>query len=201
MSKEHEALKQIAVKILIDMGFTMEEIKEEYWVSPYSLYSRRDSDLKGFRVDVVGLKPNKKVAIECGKTPGEKIAALKMFFDQVIVLPYFSLNTDKLDLERVIREKNQIISDQNKKITELTEQKISREASIQLLKDIGRDWMELLSRNSASGMFLFYDLTNKSDFEILDILLKEAAILKAKMNEEKVKPTESLPLATLKAIV
>ncbi len=148
MSKEHDALKEVAIKILTDMGYASDEIKQEYWIQPYSPYSRQNQDnsLHGFRVDVVGLRQNKKVAIECGKTLGEKIAALKMFFDEVIVLPYFSLNVDKVDLERVVREKTETILQRDKKIQTLEQELSDRHSLVLAIREITKDWMEMIHR-------------------------------------------------------
>jgi len=186
MSKEHEALKEVAIKILTDMGYTSSEIKEEYWVQPERNYSSKNNSLHGFRVDVVGLKANKKIAIECGKTPGEKIAALKMFFDEVIVLPYFSLNVDKLDLEHVIREKNEIIQNRDNEILELKKEISDRHFFISSIEEVTRAWMEIFYRlGSSHTTFFYYDFANKPDSEIITALTVKLNEIKEKVKQKE----------------
>ena len=201
MLKEHDALKEVAIKILTNMGYTSNEIKQEYWVQPQQNHLGQNNSLHGFRVDVVGIKPDKKIAIECGNTPGEKIAALKMFFDEVIVLPYFSLNVDKLDLERVIREKNEIIQERDKKIQNLEQEVSDRHDLQRTIQEITRAWMEIVHRIASPHTYFFYDFSNKTDTDIMEALTKEVAMLKAKISarEEKERlayqsPTTLLPL-------
>jgi hypothetical protein len=67
----------------------------------------------------VGINQQKKIAVECGFTSGNKIAALQMYFDDVIVLPYFTLSFDKENYERKIRELQkelELLKDENKKL-------------------------------------------------------------------------------------
>ena len=188
MSKEHEALKEIARKILIDMGYLSTEIKEEYWVQPHSAYSGENNSLHGFRVDVVGLKPDKKVAIECGKTPGEKIAALKIFFDEVIILPYFTLNIEKTDLERLVREKNETILKQGNRIKELEQElnQIISERNFfdQKLFTITRDWMEMIHRTIQHGSFFYSCYYNKTDIEVIGELTTQINELKERIQKK-----------------
>jgi len=86
MYKNHEELKKLARRVLKDMGFRKEQIKEEYYFHP----------VKGIRymIDVVGIsqhweKPHLWVAIECGKCKEKKKEDLKKFFDFVIHIPYY----------------------------------------------------------------------------------------------------------------
>lgn len=79
----HDDLKQLAKKQLLQLGFKEEEIHEEYTVKSPEMKSR-------IVVDVVGIKPKHKVAIECGSVQGERLSQLKLFFDEVIVLPYIN---------------------------------------------------------------------------------------------------------------
>lgn len=170
MFKEHEALKEIAIKILSDMGYLPNEIQKEYWVRPYSSFGTENKSLHGCRVDVVGINANKRVAIECGKTSGEKIAALKIFFDEVIVLPYFSLNLEKLDLERVIREKNEAIVERDKTIKQLEGELSDRHFFDRTIQEITRAWMEVVHRSYASHHFLYYDFEYKTDTQVMEEL-------------------------------
>ena len=75
-SQAHSFLKARAKKWLLMSGFS---VKYEYRV-----------ELKGKKmfVDVVGFKGDKSIAIECGRTPPEKIEVLKEFFTEVILFPY-----------------------------------------------------------------------------------------------------------------
>jgi hypothetical protein len=182
MSKDHEALKEVAIQILTNMGYLPNEIQQEYWVQPQQTYGMRNSQnhsLHGFRVDVVGLNADKKVAIECGKTPGEKIAALKMFFDEVIILPYFSLNVEQLDLERTIRKKNEIIVQREQTIKDLEKTISDRQEWERIVESITKDWMELLHRIAQHHAYFFYDMSHKSESDIVEALMKEAISLKA----------------------
>lgn len=74
----HTELKQKARERLIRMGFSPDEIKAEYTVVvPVKL-----------RVDMVGIKPDRKVAIECGYHVAEldRFKLLWKVFDDVIRL-------------------------------------------------------------------------------------------------------------------
>jgi Holliday junction resolvase len=81
-SEEHLQLKDYAKVILQRMGFGQSDIHEEYSVSFEGMKER-------LTVDVVGISNTKKVAIECGTTPSHKTIKLQMYFDEVIILPYF----------------------------------------------------------------------------------------------------------------
>lgn len=135
LSKNHNALKEVARKILEDMGFKTTEIKEEYWVG--------GEGLKSFRVDIVGITNNHRVAIECGTTPGEKIAALKMFFDDVIVLPYFTINNSQEANIRIIREQKEKIDRLENDFKTLKENKKTEEEKTQVIRDLIRDAIEI----------------------------------------------------------
>ena len=78
-SNAHKLLKQQAVCILKEKGFSEKEMFEEY----------RFNDMI---VDYVGIKAGLRVAIECGDLNGtfgdEKIDRLKKDFDVVIHMPY-----------------------------------------------------------------------------------------------------------------
>lgn len=96
-TKEHLELKNMAKTMLVNMGFSLKEIHEEYRVDINTVGSGRS-----FRVDVCGI-PEKKysgrkaVAIECGKTDGEKLVNLNLFFDEVYHLPYGIKKVDDFD--------------------------------------------------------------------------------------------------------
>ena len=77
-TNEHTKLKELAKNMLINMGFKLDEIHEEYRVDINSFTKGRN-----FRVDVCGISNNnrignigKSVAIECGQTSAEKLIPL-----------------------------------------------------------------------------------------------------------------------------
>ena len=79
-SDTHYELKKKAVEILKEKyGFKDSEIRTEYPV----LY-------KGHHliVDVVGVRKDFKVAVECGRAKRERIERLKMLFDEVLHIRY-----------------------------------------------------------------------------------------------------------------
>lgn len=78
-SNEHEDLKREASLWLIKRGFKPKDVHEEYEVSVNN---------RVFRVDVVGINQNHKVAIECGKVDANRLPILRLFFDEVLLLPY-----------------------------------------------------------------------------------------------------------------
>jgi hypothetical protein len=80
---DHDELKQMARKILMDRGFKEAEIFEEYMVKTHEMRT-------GFRVDVAGITDDLKIAVECGAVQGQKVAQLQLFFDEVVLLPYLS---------------------------------------------------------------------------------------------------------------
>lgn len=80
---KHKHLKAIAKQFLKDLGFSNKEIQEEYFVEVEGIRQK-------IRVDVVGIDHERKIAIECGRVPAEKIGWLNLFFDEVIVLPYMN---------------------------------------------------------------------------------------------------------------
>jgi hypothetical protein len=84
-SSEHIAYKKIAIDILKERGFNPREIKEDYDVE-YPV----DGRIK-YTVDVVGVKNNYKVAVECGKTELSKLLNLRKIFNEVLVV-----NTEKV---------------------------------------------------------------------------------------------------------
>lgn len=87
----HRTLKEKAKKILREKGFKDSEIFSEYPV-------KFDEEVK-FRhdVDIAGIKPELKIAIEIGSTPKNRINNLKKFFDQVIHIPKSEYIPEDLD--------------------------------------------------------------------------------------------------------
>lgn len=77
----HNQLKDKARELLRKKGFKNSEIKDEYSVK---LGNKRFQI-----VDIVGIKKDKKIAIECGGI-NKNLDPLRDIFDEVIVLPYVS---------------------------------------------------------------------------------------------------------------
>jgi hypothetical protein len=73
--KHHNELKEKARQQLLDLGFALDEIYSEYKVViPVTL-----------RVDIVGIKPDLKIAIECGDVPPiNKFWLLTKVFNEVL---------------------------------------------------------------------------------------------------------------------
>ena len=159
MTANHTALKEVARKVLANMGYTPDEIKEEYSVGGYDFR-------KSFRVDVVGLKKDKRVAIECGATPGEKIAALKMYFDEVIVLPYFTLNIKKAEYERTVRIQSEEIVRLRERIKQLEAEIRNTDRRESIMSEIFKDCLELFSRIIRETKFY----NNRYDQENIQII-------------------------------
>ena len=102
-ASDHETLKAIGKEILRSKGFADCEIFLEFPVlqagqileravpllSPhYDQLPIKYTVKKGIIADVVGLKDNHSVVIECGNTPSDRLCQLKLFFDEVLYLPY-----------------------------------------------------------------------------------------------------------------
>lgn len=161
MTISHSALKETARQILADKGYLPEQIHEEYEVKVGGYDCK-----KLMRVDVVGINQEKRIAIECGSTPGEKIAALKMFFDEVIVLPYFTINIDKAEYERTIRKQSEEISALTKENSELKAHYEIRLTERNSVITIFEDWMELFARITQETHF-FSHLYDQSDLAVV----------------------------------
>ena len=74
----HRAYKSVAIDILKEKGFEPREIHEEHDVE-YAVNGRVK-----YTVDIVGVKDNYRVAIECGQTELSKLTNLRKMFDEVI---------------------------------------------------------------------------------------------------------------------
>ena len=98
----HDRLKRLARLMLSEKGFSENEIFEEYRISQI----KRD-----LVVDMAGVSEvnHLSVGIECGNTPAEKIPQLKLFFDEVIVLPYLAGLTQS-GIDDIERRLTKIIS-------------------------------------------------------------------------------------------
>jgi hypothetical protein len=112
MTTEHNELKEYAKLFLSKLGFEPNEIFEEFLV-------KFDGMRERLIVDVAGISANRKVAIECGQTPSNKMPKLEMYFDEVILLPYLK---SKISDMFVGDEKNMAltITRQEKEIEKLT---------------------------------------------------------------------------------
>lgn len=74
-SEKHYTLKKVAKQLLLEKGFKEKEIHDEYVYGHY-------------KIDVVALSKDKRVAIECGDTNKAKLMELFFEFDEVYHLPY-----------------------------------------------------------------------------------------------------------------
>jgi len=75
--KKHNGLKEKARQHLLELGFAPDEIHAGYKIEIPIL----------FRVDIVGIKPDLKVAVECGDLHDvDRVRALKKIFNQVITM-------------------------------------------------------------------------------------------------------------------
>ena len=79
-SFSHQKLVDMAVtKLMEKYKFSEDQIKLNYYVK---------DDEGAMLVDVVGIRPSLRVAVECGKARINKIARLKKLFDRVERIPY-----------------------------------------------------------------------------------------------------------------
>ena len=79
--QKHKELKEHARNILLKKGFKKKEIKLEYLV--------KFENNEYMVIDVVGIRPDKTIFIECGNLNQEnKLEILKKFCDELIHLPY-----------------------------------------------------------------------------------------------------------------
>ena len=89
-SREHKDLKEYGRVILMKKGFRTDEIYEEYRLKIKKLDGVTPRRM--FLIDICGISDredfNKSVAIECGNTEPEKLVQVRLFFDEVIHLPY-----------------------------------------------------------------------------------------------------------------
>ncbi len=73
-SQEHKKLKGYATQYLRDNGFKDNEIYEEYKLESSQMTQK-------LYIDIVGIRKDKKVAIECGRTSAKRLSQLSLFFD------------------------------------------------------------------------------------------------------------------------
>ena len=105
----HQDIKAQAESLLKERGFSEDEIQDEYKVR---------IGKKLFIVDVVGLKDEMAIAIECGIVKKNKLIALETYFDEVIHLPYLSEGSPSKikEYEKIIKELKQNISQLQNKV-------------------------------------------------------------------------------------
>jgi len=99
-TEKHKQLKILGRTLLRNRGFDHVDIFEEHKITIGKKY---------FIVDICGIKENKKsVAVECGNTNPEKLINLKLYFDEVIHLPY-GITGVKSDLRELIEDQAETI--------------------------------------------------------------------------------------------
>ncbi len=80
----HRQLIQKAIDFLRTQGFIDDEIYTEF-----SVHTGCRHGTTGIRtIDVVGISPKKKVAIECGKTSEGLLRMIRPYFDEVLHFPF-----------------------------------------------------------------------------------------------------------------
>ena len=83
-SRAHKQLMQKAIDFLRAQGFNDDQI-----YTNLGIYTGCRYGTTGVRViDIVGIKPKKKVAIECGKTSEGLLRMIRPYFDEVLHFPY-----------------------------------------------------------------------------------------------------------------
>jgi len=167
----HKLLKLQAIEMLKDLGFKETEIQEEYPVT----ITASDSEKKigksvTYRVDVAGISFNKRVAVECGRTPATKIVWLKPFFDEIMLLPHirtFTTEEEKSTYQlRIVKKK---FAETEKKLKERVKELKAKKAELeQKLSNMERmtivTLLDFLSKNTSwSELDLDYNGRNKLD--------------------------------------
>jgi hypothetical protein len=133
-SEVHEQLKTIARQILESRGFLQCQIYEEYTVIQKGHCIDEELKLtckRGFIADVVGINETKTIAIECGYCDLEKLAQLKLFFDEVVWIPYVSTIESMSNLTNFQNE----ISRLNQEKENLERQNTSLNSQLHFLKE------------------------------------------------------------------
>jgi len=85
-SLKHTELKYLAVDWLQSQGY--EDIELEVHV--LQKIAGRKPGRGSFKIDVVGRKDGKRVAVECGGSKDTKLAVLATLFHEIYILPYGS---------------------------------------------------------------------------------------------------------------
>lgn len=114
-------MKAIGKEILRSKGFTDKEIFVEFpvlyagQIFEKECYGERPLKMtvkRGIIADVIGLNEQHSIVIECGSTPSDRLCQLKLFFDEVLFLPYV----------KTMGRPEKDILELNSQITSLTEQ-------------------------------------------------------------------------------
>jgi len=158
---EHQNLKAYGKKVLLSLGFTEQEIQEEYCV-------KFDGMREKLLVDIVGISRCRKVAIECGNTPSEKMIKLQMYFDEVILLPYLKARVSDLflqgnmDLAKVIRRNEDEIARLQVQLSDMQKEKERLDTENKRLKDQLKDNVPIYesARDFIPALFISMYLTN-----------------------------------------
>jgi len=95
----HDQLILLAKQFLLRRGFPENRIftevpvlqkgqviQKNFWSTNYVMQVKR-----GIISDVIGLKDNYAVAVECGHTPSERLEQLRLMFDEVVYLPFVTM--------------------------------------------------------------------------------------------------------------
>ena len=81
LTKNHDQLKRLARLILLAKGYNSEQIFQEYEL-------KFPGCKKSIIADVCAITKDHSSVVECGTTPSDRTAQLKLFFDEIILLPY-----------------------------------------------------------------------------------------------------------------
>lgn len=82
-SEEHKVLKEVAKEFLVELGYSNEQLVEEY-----RILDTNGNGKAVLIVDVVGIKDKHIVAIECGGSRPEKLLKLADKVSKIYILPY-----------------------------------------------------------------------------------------------------------------
>lgn len=159
-SKEHQELKAYGRKVLEKLGFEIPEIHEEYLIKFEGMKEQ-------LIVDVAGISPIRKVAVECGTTPTDKVINLRMYFDEVILLPYFADKVSRLFIndrqhlvERFTQQEKEILNLKSK-IKQL-EKKIAEKNPQYQITAAEHEKIITIRKDKGLGMIAIGKLTHRS---------------------------------------
>jgi len=170
-TEKHKKLKLLGRVLLKDRGYLDTEIFEEYKV---------EIGKKKYVVDICGIKnskfgrPEKNIAVECGTTHSEKLINLKLFFNEIIFLPYGILSLDA-DLRKTLEEYMIKVQSLEKEIERLEKRIQALNGRVRMLRE--RDEQnsnlgiiaEALKRH-ASNHYYSYSKDDKKIMAIMSIL-------------------------------
>jgi len=155
-SADHFAYRKIAIDILKDKGFDpFREIYHDYDVE-YPV----DGRVK-YQVDVVGIKENYKIAIECGTVELSKVMNLRRIFNEVIIVnaqkvaelyEYWRerhyIETEQLTgkVNELVRINEHIVHDANAKVGPLADKIDELEHEVKRLNEKVRYYQRVLAK-------------------------------------------------------